>query len=79
MYDKIKNTKLKDMMSKKVVDDILIEYGVKNEDELATKLYAEAQTIPCIKCKKETSYENLIFVNSDPICLECAGEKQDDI
>lgn len=75
MYDNIKNTKLKDIMSKKNVNDMLTEYGVKNENELASKLYNEAQTVPCIRCKKETNYENLIFINSDPICLECAGRK----
>ncbi len=71
MYGIIKNTKIKDIMSKRL-NILLHEYNVKNEDELANKLYNDAQTIPCLKCKKETKYEEIKFVNGDPFCENCA-------
>jgi hypothetical protein len=73
MYDIIKNTKIKDIMSKRL-DILLQEYDVKNEDELAKKLYDDAQTLPCIKCGRETEYDNLLFIDSNPICKNCVGE-----
>ena len=50
------------------VRGILHEYGVKTEDELAAKLYAEGATIPCIHCGREVSIENIRFEDGNPVC-----------
>ena len=50
------------------MQELFSEFGVHNKNELNEKLFSESLTIPCIICKKEFLYDELVFIDGDPYC-----------
>jgi hypothetical protein len=50
------------------MQELFSEFGVHSENELNDKLICESFTIPCIICKKEFLYDELVFIEGDPYC-----------
>jgi hypothetical protein len=59
------------MSKKNSIKEMLKDFDVSDEDELLEKLIRESKTIPCSICHKEKEIEELRFIDSEPICLNC--------
>ena len=54
------------------LENLMVDFNVKDEDELFEKLIKDSETILCISCGKEIDWSKVIFIGGDPYCSECA-------
>ena len=54
------------------LQNLMVDFNVKDEDELFEKLIKDSETIYCISCGKEVDWSKVIFSGGDPYCSECA-------
>ena len=65
----MQNTSAK--MSNWRINFLLKEYDVKTEDELNQKLNGEINTLPCVRCGKESDIRVLKTICGNPYCRDC--------
>ena len=61
----------------KKYNKMLRDFGVDTEQQLLEKLEQDSLTLPCQCCHKEFSINVIKFLDGDPICSHCLGDKND--
>lgn len=63
-----------DFIDENYCESLLIDFGVKSEEELFSKLVEESETFSCTNpdCIKQVEFSEVVYVGGDPYCSDCA-------
>ena len=64
------------MDEEQLIKKILDDFEVSTENELYETLIRDSNTIPCIICGKELSFDRVCFVDGDPYCKKHARNEE---